>query len=251
MRGAMIVAMDRLTWLGHATVLMEADGARLITDPVLRSRVAHLRRHAPPPAAPGRLDAILISHLHHDHLDLPSLQSLDPSAPIVLPRGAARAVRRLRREVREVAPGDEIDIAGARVRVVRADHDGRRLPWTREAETIGFLLDRVYFAGDTEVFGGMADLAGDIDVALLPIWGWGTKLGPGHMDPEEAARAAALLQPARVVPIHWGTFLPIGLHRRHGHLLRDPAQAFTRHLTALAPDVRAEVLAPGESLELA
>ena len=96
----------------------------------------------------------------------------------------------------------------------------------------------------------MADLAGDVEVALLPIWGWGPRLGPGHMDPEQAAQAAALVRPASAVPIHWGTFLPIGLHRRHGHLLRDPAQAFARHLHDHAPGVRSEVLAVGDSLAL-
>ena len=69
---------------------------------------------------------------------------------------------------------------------------------------------RVYFAGDTDIFDGMADLA-PVDVALLPIWGWGPTMGPGHMDPARAAQAAALLQARLAIPIHWGTYYPIHL----------------------------------------
>jgi L-ascorbate metabolism protein UlaG (beta-lactamase superfamily) len=64
---------DRLTWLGHATVLLELSGVRLLTDPVLRSPVVHLRRQTPEPADPAAVDAVLISHAHRDHLDVPSL----------------------------------------------------------------------------------------------------------------------------------------------------------------------------------
>jgi L-ascorbate metabolism protein UlaG (beta-lactamase superfamily) len=242
---------ERLTWLGHATVVIELAGAVLLTDPVLRSRVAHLRRHAPAPRAPPRVDAVLVSHLHRDHLDLPSLRRVDPSAPVVVPAGGARALRRTRRDVHELAAGQALDLAGVRVHAVRAVHDGHRSPLGRAADAVGYVVEahrRVYFAGDTERFDGMADLAG-VDAALLPIWGWGTKLGAGHMDPEQAARATALLRPHVVIPIHWGTFLPLGHHRRHGHLLHEPARAFAGRVAELAPEVRVETLAPGESLE--
>ena len=108
---------------------------------------------------------------------------------------------------------------------------------------------RVYFAGDTEVFDSMAGL-GAPDVALLPVWGWGPSLGPGHMDPEQAAEAAALIGPAVAVPIHWGTYLPFGLERRHGHLLRDPPHRFAGEVARLAPDTRVEILRPGQELAL-
>jgi L-ascorbate metabolism protein UlaG (beta-lactamase superfamily) len=99
-----MVVTDRLTWLGHATVLVEVAGAALLTDPVLRPRVAHLRRYATTPAPPSRVDAILVSHAHHDHLDLRSLRLLDPHAPVVVPPGAARAVCRRRRGSPKVSP---------------------------------------------------------------------------------------------------------------------------------------------------
>src|ERR1700704_2908905 len=98
---------DSLTWLGHATVGLELSGTRLITDPLLRPRVAHLRRHVAEPAPPGRLDAVLISHLHRDHLDLPSLRGLDPGALVVVPRGASAPLRRSGRELVELGVGEE------------------------------------------------------------------------------------------------------------------------------------------------
>jgi L-ascorbate metabolism protein UlaG (beta-lactamase superfamily) len=246
------MAAERLTWLGHATVLLELAGARLLTDPVLRSRVVHLRRRAPQPADPGTLDAVLISHAHRDHLDLPSLRRLDPGATIVTAPGAARSLRRLGRAVVELAPGEQLRISDVVVRAVPAVHDGRRSPIGAPAGAVGFVVEgnrRVYFAGDTEVFPGMSGLVEDLDAALVPIWGWGPSLGAGHMDPSQAAEAIALLRPRLAVPIHWGTFLPLGVGRRHAHRLRDPPYEFAAHVATLAPATHVAILAPGTSLE--
>jgi L-ascorbate metabolism protein UlaG (beta-lactamase superfamily) len=243
---------DRLVWLGHATVLIELGGARLLTDPVLGRRVAHLRRDAVAPAAPERLDAVLISHAHRDHLDMGSLRRLDAGVPIIAAPGAAHALRRSGRDVRALAPGEEIELAGVHVRAVTAVHDGRRSPLAPAADAVGYVLTAahcVYFAGDTELFGEMRGLAQALDVALLPIWGWGPRLGPGHMDPGQAAEALTLLRPAIAVPIHWGTYLPF-LVRGRERLLRDPGHAFAARAAERAPDVRVELLSPGESLEL-
>jgi len=244
---------DRLTWFGHATVRMELAGTRLLTDPLLRPRVAHLRRHAPGPPDPGTLDAVLISHLHRDHLDLPSLRQLDPGAFVIVPRGAAAPLRRSGRELVELSAGDACTVGRTRVLAVPAEHDGRRTPLIQPAETVGFVVEaegrRVYFAGDTELYGGMGAL-GSLDVALLPVWGWGPSLGPGHMDPAQAAEAAALLRPRVAVPIHWGTYLPVGARRRHGALLHTPPRTFAARCAELAPDVEVRVLEPGGSLAL-
>jgi L-ascorbate metabolism protein UlaG (beta-lactamase superfamily) len=241
----------KLTWLGHATVVIDTAGGRLVTDPVLRGRIVHLRRHAAPITPPENVDAVLLSHLHHDHLDVPSLRML--GAPIVAPPGSERTLRRLRLAVSELEVGRQIAVGGAQVTAVRAVHDGRRLPLAarRDDDAIGYLVvadgGRLYFAGDTELFDGMRDL-GPLDAALVPIWGWGPRLGPGHMNPEEAAAALSLLRPAVAVPIHWGTFLPIGRYRRHRHLLRSPVEEFVSRASELAPGVRIEVLEPGGSL---
>jgi L-ascorbate metabolism protein UlaG (beta-lactamase superfamily) len=254
--GRSALATERLTWLGHATVLLEVGGARLLTDPVLRDRVGHLRRRTTPPAPDtfDAIDAVLISHIHLDHLDLPSLRRLGRETPVVVPRGAGALLRRhgFRRTV-ELEVGGRIDVRGVEVAAVPALHDGRRLPWGPVAEAIGFVVggDRpVYFAGDTALHDGMHALAGTLDVALLPVWGWGPTLGDGHMDPLAAAQATALLRPRAVVPIHWGTLFPAGLARVRGAALVEPPRLFARYAGELAPGVGVRILTPGGSLEL-
>src|SRR4051794_8458863 len=241
----------KITWLGHATVVIETHAGRLVTDPLLRDRIVHLRRHSASVSVPENADAVLLSHLHHDHLDRPSLRKL--RLPIIGPPGTKAAVRGMRLATEELRPGNSVERAGARITAVPAVHDGRRLPVRARSDddAIGFVIEdegqRLYFAGDTELFEGMREL-GRIDLALVPIWGWGPRLGPGHMDPADAAEALARLQPEAAVPIHWGTFLPIGKERKYGHFLRDPLPAFQERAAALAPDVRIEVLEPGGSL---
>ena len=233
-------------------MLVELDGVRLLTDPVLRPAVAHLRRAVPAPDAPARLDAALVSHLHRDHLDLPSLRRLGDLPLLVVPAGAGRTLRQLGIPVRELVCGDEVMIGPLAVRATRAVHDGRRSPVSPPVESLGFLIEgrlRVYFAGDTELFDAMAKLA-PVDVALLPVAGWGPSLGPGHMDAEQAAHAAALLRPRIAIPIHWGTYVPIGLRRGRDRLLRDPPQAFAEHAARLAPSTRVEILQPRGTLVL-
>jgi L-ascorbate metabolism protein UlaG (beta-lactamase superfamily) len=244
----------RLTWLGHATVLIELGGVRVLTDPLLRGRVAHLRRHVPVPEPPAALDAVLLSHLHRDHADRPSLRRLAPTTPVLAPAGAARTVRRLGvREVVGMQAGDRVPLASGAVLAVPADHDGRRSPLHPHVPALGFVVEedgrRVYFAGDTDRFDAMADL-GPLDAALVPIWGWGSSLGPGHLDPERAADVVALIRPRLVVPIHWATYLPFGYGAGHA-LLREPGRAFTAAMRARAPEVRVALLAPGETVQLA
>jgi L-ascorbate metabolism protein UlaG (beta-lactamase superfamily) len=241
----------RLTWLGHATVVIETAAARIITDPVLRDRMLHLRRHSVSVEPPAGVDMVLISHLHHDHLDMPSLRKV--TGTVVGPHGTRRVLRNAYREVSEVKPGDELPVGDARVMVTRAVHDGRRYPveQRRDDDTLGFIVEaggaRVYFAGDTELFDEMREL-GSLDLALIPIWGWGTRLGPGHMDPRQAAEAVARIAPAMVVPIHWGTYFPIHAPKRYRYLLTEPAKKFREQCAELAPDVRVEVIEPGNSL---
>lgn len=247
---------DRVTYVGHATVLLELSGLRVLTDPVLRARVAHLRRQAPAPD--GRVaedvDVVLLSHLHLDHADLPSLRRLGFETPVLAPPGAGAFLeRRGFTAVTELAPGSSISIGGLRVAAVEARHARGRSPLTRYSEAIGFRLSGesdVYFAGDTDLFEGMRELAGGLDLALLPVWGWGPRLGPGHLDPERAARAAALLSPRLAVPVHWGTFFPLGLARRRRDRLTTPPREFARRCANLAPQVETRILAPGEGTSI-
>jgi L-ascorbate metabolism protein UlaG (beta-lactamase superfamily) len=230
-----------ITWLGHSTALIETGGTRVLTDPVVRKRVGHLIRQVDVPALPDRLDAVLLSHLHHDHADLPTLRRLPGVFEVFGPPGTAKLVP----GARELEPGDEVTVGPVCLAATEADHDARRMPWA-PADGLGFVIDRVYFAGDTDLFDGMAAIgARGLDVALLPIWGWGPRLPPGHLDPERAALATRLLAPRVVIPIHWGTYLRAGMRRRD---LGAPARAFAAAVARTAPDVEVVVLAPGESL---
>lgn len=245
----------RIRWLGHSTVLLEVDGARLLTDPLLRPWVLHLRRAAPL-AAQGltELDAVLISHLHYDHLDLPSLQRLDRGVTVVVPKGAGALVRaRGFSSVVEVAAGDAIRVGAGVVRATRAEHGSSRALGAR-SDALGYVVEgsrRVYFPGDTDLFPEMAELAPGLDLALVPIWGWGPSLGPGHLDPRGAAEALALLQPRLAVPIHWGTYYPVQSTRwRSPTFLREPVTQFERWAAELAPEVEVRILEVGGKLEL-
>lgn len=233
-------------------MLIELDGVRLLTDPVLRPRVAHLRRHGAPPPVPRDLDAVLISHLHHDHLDVPSLRRLRGRPRVVAPLGAGELLRRAGLQVEELERGQRTEIRGLGVEAVRADHSPSRLPVRGpQAEPLGFVIGErpsVYFAGDTDLFPEMAELA-PVDVALLPVAGWGPRLGPGHMNFERAARAAALLGARIAIPIHWGTLHP--RHVRRGKWFSEPAARFAAQVDAVAPDVEVRVLRPGESTSVA
>ena len=241
----------RITYVGHATTLIELDGAVVLTDPLLRARIGHVRRIAPPAAGLPELDAILISHAHRDHLDLPSLRRLPDSVRVYAPPAAAAVVRRAGRAVQALLPGDRVHVGEVEVLAVPARHDGRRMPVGAEREAIGFMVSgsaRVYFAGDTDLFPGMRDLAGGIDTALLPVWGWGPKLGPGHLDPDRAARAAALLAPRAAIPIHWGTYAAPNAWWREDPEL--PAREFARLAAVHAPAVAVRILSPGHSAPL-
>jgi L-ascorbate metabolism protein UlaG (beta-lactamase superfamily) len=234
-------------------VRITLDGAQLLTDPVLRTRLLHLRRVVPPARGEENgVDGVLISHAHWDHLDLPSLAKVGRRVPVVVPKGLGRYLRvRGFRKVIEVVAGDEVDLAGVSVRATPAAHDGSRWPYVRAA-ALGFALagsSRVFFAGDTDLFPELDGLVPDLDLALLPIWGWGPKLGRGeHLDPERAAEALTLLRPRIAVPIHWGTLAPI--YVGDTAFLREPPESFRRAAAVRAPDVDVRVLQPGESLTL-
>lgn len=249
--------MDRLTYIGHATTLLRLDGVSILTDPMLRGWLGPLRRQGPPPDpdVPAISDLVLISHLHRDHLDLPSLRRLPASTPVVAPHGAARWIAKSgAEEIRGLGVGESTSVGDIEVTGVRAVHDGYRDRHRgAQIEPLGYLIRgggrTVYFAGDTDLFPGMSEL-GPVDLALVPIWGWGTSVGDGHLDPERAARALEMIQPRVAVPIHWGSFYPFGLRLLRPEPLREPPRVFARVAARLAPDVEVRVLEPGEETAL-
>jgi L-ascorbate metabolism protein UlaG (beta-lactamase superfamily) len=242
----------RITYVGHSTVLIDLDGLRLLTDPVLRGRVAHLVRDAPAVDldAIADVDVVLVSHLHYDHFDSASLRMLRDRSQLIVPRGASRAVaRRGFERVTELGVGESLAAGGVRVTATFAAHRRGRL-LDRRSEAIGFTIagtQRVYFAGDTDIFPSMRELRGELDVALLPVAGWGPRVGPGHLDARRAAESLALLEPRIAVPIHWGTLHRIGLRRSRRTLLTESPRSFAHEAARLAPSVDVRILDPGET----
>ena len=244
-----------LRFFGHATVLLELDGVRVLTDPLLIDRLGPLQRHGERFARTllGRVDVVLISHAHHDHLHVSSLRSLAGRPRIVVPRGTARFLRGLDNAIFEAEPGERVRVDAVELEAVHAEHDVRRGIFGARLLALGYRIagsSALYFAGDTDLFPQMADLAGAIDVALLPVWGWGPNLGRGHLDPRRAAEAVALMRPRVAVPIHWGTFYPLGLSHVWPRPLADPPRAFARAVAELAPATEVRILAPGAAMTL-
>ena len=241
--------MDRLTYIGHATTLIRLEGTSVLTDPMLRAGLGPLRRQGPPPppALPKLPDAVLISHLHRDHLDIPSLRRVPSKTPIVVPRGAARLVEKAGpHPIVELGRGETVSVGEVELTAVPAEHGGRRGRWGNEIEPVGYVIRNeersVYFAGDTDLFDGMSGLAPGLDLALLPVAGWGPRVGPGHLDPERAAEAVRRLQPRLAVPIHWGTLATPGQSPSD-----EPPETFRRLAAERAPDVEVRVLRPGDA----
>lgn len=254
------MSTTEVTWWGHSTVWLSDSGTTLLTDPVLTDRVAHLRRMAgPTPRLPGPPDAVLLSHLHADHFHLASLRLVPGSPRLVVPRGATSFIARslgpgFARRCVELAPGESVAIGGVQVRACVAAHDGGRGPWSRlRAAAVGYLVEgaaRTWFAGDTGLFDEMHDL-GPLDMALIPVGGWGPTLAShGHLDAADAAEALRRVKAGWAVPVHYGTFWPMGMARVRSHMFREPGRQFARLAHRTAPDTRVRVLSQGESLTI-
>jgi L-ascorbate metabolism protein UlaG (beta-lactamase superfamily) len=263
------VASPDLHFLGHSTVRVELAGRTVLTDPLLARTVGMLRRVVPLPdrSTWAGVDLVLISHLHGDHLHIPSLRTVGPRVRILVPRGAGAWLRgRGFPRVDELSAGESVQDGGLRITAVHAEHSGHR--WGPRSthgpatEAIGFLLDgdgcTVYVSGDTGLYDGMKVLGEhSVDVALLPVWGWGPTLGPGHLDPAGAADAAALIRPRIAVPVHWGTLalagmtsVPSPLRARMRRLLVDPPRAFAAEIAARGLETRVVVTEPGSAVDL-
>lgn len=227
-----------VTWWGHATTTIEIGGARVLTDPVLTDGVAHLRRFAPSPtAAAAHADVVLLSHLHRDHLHPRSLRRVSHDAVVVVPRGGERLLDRLpQHDVRPVVPGDVVEVAGLRVEVLPAKHAGNRSRFSRAAgRAQGFRVEgggrACWYPGDTGAPVPSTDVP-PVDLALVPIGGWGPTLGEMHLDPEQAATVVDLVGARWAVPVHHGTLWPLGLRRlmpgNHRRLFTEPSGRFAR-----------------------
>jgi L-ascorbate metabolism protein UlaG (beta-lactamase superfamily) len=242
-----------VTWLGHASALVDLEGERVLVDPLGRRRAR----------AAGRVDTILITHAHVDHLNRWTLGGLERDARLVVPRGAAPIVADLGfREVREVEPGDQIAVGGLEVECVATRHDHGR--WRKGDRPIaaGYVIARhgvaVHHAGDVDMsdFALFDELGRRFALAatllpiggMLPVWYYRRRralLDRGvHIDPDTALDIARRLGARAMVPVHWGTVhLRLGSPAAPRRRLEEVAAA-----TGAAGLVR--VLDHGQALDL-
>jgi L-ascorbate metabolism protein UlaG (beta-lactamase superfamily) len=240
---------DRLTlsWLGHATVLLNVAGRRIITDPALQTRIGigrgllklGPRRLAPPALAPRELpplDLVLLSHAHMDHTDLGTLGALPRRTPVVVQPGNRDLVRRFRQVV-ELAWAETVEVAGVEVTSVEVRHWGARMIHDQHRGYGGYLLRRggisVLFAGDTAYTEAFARLgrAVRVDVAIMPIGAYDPWIA-NHASPEETWRMFRALGAEWLLPVHHSTF----------RLSREPLDEPVRRLLAAAGPERWRVL---------
>ena len=210
-----------LSWLGHATVLMNFHGSWLLTDPALERRIgigrglAKLgpRRLVEPGLRPRelpRLDLLLLSHAHMDHTDLGTLRFLRRDVPVVVQPGNQDLVRRFKK-VHELAWGESADLGGVQVESTEARHWGARMITDRHRGYGGYLIQRagrtILFAGDTAYTDVLTRLGrrGRIDLAILPIGAYDPWID-NHASPEQAWVMFRRLGAEYVLPIHHSTF---------------------------------------------
>ena len=247
----------RITFVGHATTIVELSGTRILTDPLLRHRFCHLRRYSPfadVEVDPSTIDVVTLSHMHFDHMDYPSLRMIPSDVPIVTPVGGARYLRnKVDHDIVELRVGDSLRVGEVDIHATPAQHDSRCYwpLWFSQAVLSYMFMgsQTVYFVGDSALFDHMRELGQQyrIDTALLPIWGYGPYLRGDHMNPADAARALAMLLPRVAVPIHWGTYHPVGWWWKRMSYLWRPPHAFALEASRNAPETDVRILMPGDT----
>lgn len=216
MSGSSVSDSSRVMFVGHSTVLLRLGPLIVITDPNFSRRIWTLRRRDEPGMRPEdihRLDVILISHGHYDHLDMRSLKRLPPGAVAIVPPGLDKFPRKAGiTDVRTLRWWEETEVKGASITAVPAAHFPGRSPLTPRSLFQGYVVqaDRtVYYAGDTGLFEAMVEIGRRFspDLALLPIGAYNPWARYGHhMSPEDAIEALKRVRARHLVPIHWGAF---------------------------------------------
>jgi L-ascorbate metabolism protein UlaG (beta-lactamase superfamily) len=257
----------KVTYIGHATLLIEMGAVRLLTDPNFDRKLGgFLPRVTPPGIAVDklpRLDALLLTHAHADHLSFASLDQLPRDIPLFAPPVIARWLRRRGyHHAEDLAPGSATSVGHVAIHAAVATHRGNRYGFDRWRSAANmYLLDggteSCFFAGDTALMpdthhlveGRLGATSRQLDVALLPIgyapWWKRTGFRRGHLTHDDALTLFERLNGRVFVPYHWGTFHHVTA-RAHDAINRLVERLEAHHLRAAV-----RILEPGESLELA
>jgi L-ascorbate metabolism protein UlaG (beta-lactamase superfamily) len=211
---------NSVTWVGHATYLVQLAGRSILTDPVLGERIAVIPRIAPigvEPASMPTIDAVTISHNHRDHLDIPSIRSLGKGPTYLVPMGLKKMFESLGMpKVIELNWWESAEVEGVTYTFVPAHHWSRRGAFDQNKTLWGGWVMRgggrtVWHTGDTAYFGGFSEIgrrAGPIDAALLPIGAYEPRwfMKNQHMNPDDAVKAFQDSGAHLFCAMHWGTF---------------------------------------------
>jgi L-ascorbate metabolism protein UlaG (beta-lactamase superfamily) len=247
----------RVTWLGHASFLVQLDGVSLLVDPALRpSIVGGIDRNVPPGLALDRLppiDAVLVTHGHYDHLDLPTLQAV--KAPVVAGLGLERWFRDRKLFATELGWWRAARIGDVTITFVPAQHWSRRGLLDANATLWGgFVIEgstaTVYHSGDTAYFDGFREIGArfpGIDLALLPIGAYDPAwfMERQHLNPEQAVQAFDDLGARTFVAMHWGTF-----KLSDEPLDEPPRRVEAERVRRGLPRERVRIPAVGETIEV-
>jgi L-ascorbate metabolism protein UlaG (beta-lactamase superfamily) len=251
-----------VTWYGHSSALIEIEGRRILFDPVWSERcspssIVGPRRLHPPPVPLDRLprlDAIVISHDHYDHLDMATVRTLarTQSAPFLMPLGVGGHLDRWgvpADRIIELDWNDSVTIAGLRLVAAAARHfSGRKFTRDNTLWASWVVIGsqrRVFYTGDSGYFDGYAGIGaeyGPFDVTLIQIGAYGIAWPDIHMTPEDGATAHLDLGGGLLIPLHWATF-NLALHD-----WAEPADRIWRE--AKARDIRLAVPRPGERIDV-